>query len=98
GHRPRRGEIETDTALMAMIGRQQSALKAALARDRQLDAARKVSRFFQRHDVLLSPSLGLPPVRVGGLIPKGAEGAVGHFGAGVEKAVPAREPAVEISA
>jgi amidase len=76
GHRPRRGEIETDTALMAMIGRQQSAMHAALARDRQAEAARLVSRFFQRHDVLLSPTLGRPPVRVGELIPRGAEAAL----------------------
>jgi amidase len=73
GHRPRRGEIETDTALMAMIGRQQRALDAALARDRQLEMARQAMRFFQRYDVLLSPTLGTPPVRIGELIPRGAE-------------------------
>src|SRR4029077_7950181 len=31
------------------------------------------SRFFQRYDVLLSPTLGRPPVRVGELVPRGAE-------------------------
>jgi amidase len=73
GRPPRRGEIETDTALMAMIGRQQRAVDAALARDRQTEAARVVSRFFERHDVLLSPTLGAPPVQIGELVPRGAE-------------------------
>jgi amidase len=73
GHRPRRGEIETDTALMAMIGRQQKAMEAALARDRQAEAARLVSRFFGRYDILLSPTLGRPPVGIGELVPRGAE-------------------------
>jgi amidase len=69
GHRPRRGEIETDTTLMAMIGRQQKAIESALTRDRQAETARAVSRFFQRYDVLLSPRLGRPPVRIGELSP-----------------------------
>jgi amidase len=56
-----------------MIGRQQRALDAALARDRQLEVARQAARFFQRYDVLLSPTLGMPPVRIGELIPRGPE-------------------------
>jgi amidase len=59
--------------LTAMIGRQQSALQAALARDRQAEASRGVARFFQKYDVLLSPTLGRPPIGIGELIPRGPE-------------------------
>jgi amidase len=94
GHRPRRGEIETDTALMAMIGRQQRAMKAALARDRQLDAARSVARFFQDHDVLLSPTLGRPPVRIGQLVPRGVDGFLREFVVATHLSVLLRIPGV----
>jgi amidase len=73
GRRPRRGELETDTVLTAMIGRQKKALAAALARDRQAAVARLVSRFFGKYDVLLTPTLGHPPARVGEIAPHGAE-------------------------
>ena len=79
GRRPRRGELETDTVLTAMVGRQKRALAAALARDRQAAVARQVSRFFGTYDVLLSPTLGLPPARVGEIAPRGAEAALRDF-------------------
>jgi amidase len=76
GRRPRRDELEIDTILSAMIGRQKSALEAALARDRQAEVARKVARFYTKHDVVLTPTLGAPPVGIGELVPKGAEAFV----------------------
>jgi amidase len=75
GRSPRRGELETDTVLTAMIGRQKKALAAALARDRQAAVARQVSSFFGKYDVLLSPTLGQPPARVGEIAPRGIEAA-----------------------
>ena len=79
GRRPRRGELETDTILTAMVGRQKKALAAALARDRQSAVARLVSKFFGKYDVLLSPTLGQPPARVGGIAPAGAEARLRDF-------------------
>jgi amidase len=76
GRGPRRGELQTSTALTAMIGRQQTALGMALARDRLDAAARKVARFFERFDLLLSPTLGLAPAPIGSLHPHGLEGLV----------------------
>jgi len=75
GRRPRRGDLETDTVLTAMVGRQKKALAAALARDRQAAVARQVSRFFGKYDVLLTPTLGQPPARVGEIAPRGVEAA-----------------------
>jgi amidase len=73
GRRPRRREIQTTTWMTAEIGRQHSALAMAQARERLDGVARRVARFFERFDVLLSPTLGLPPPPVGALRPRGLE-------------------------
>jgi amidase len=73
GRRVRRGDLETSTAVTAMLGRQKSALALALARERLDSAARETARFFERFDVLLSPTLGMPPAPIGGLAPRGIE-------------------------
>jgi amidase len=70
---PRRGEIEVDTALMAMYGRQQSAVRFAQAQEHFNAVARKVTRFFETYDVLVSPVLGQPPLAIGALQPRGPE-------------------------
>lgn len=73
GRRPRRGEIETSTAIAAIIGRQHSAVRAVLAND-SLDAvARRAAAVYAGFDVVLSPTLGSPPVPIGALAPRGAE-------------------------
>ena len=73
GRRPRRGEIETNTALIATIGRQQTALRAASARDRLDAAVRNATEQVEKFDLVLSPTLGMPPVGIGALAPRGAE-------------------------
>ncbi|HET6284359.1 MAG TPA: amidase family protein [Polyangia bacterium] len=70
---PRRGEIEVDTALMAMYGRQQSAVRFAQAQEHFNAVARKVTHFFESYDVLVSPVLGQPPIAIGALQPRGPE-------------------------
>ncbi|HXU01055.1 MAG TPA: amidase, partial [Polyangia bacterium] len=73
GRRPRRGDIETNTALMATIGRQQTALRAGLARDRLETTVRAFTTASEKFDLVLSPTLGMPPVRIGALVPHGLE-------------------------
>jgi len=73
GRKPRRGEFETGTAITIMIGRQQKAVAAALARDRLNQISRRAAGLLERYDVLLSPTLGLPPFEIGALQPKGLE-------------------------
>jgi amidase len=86
GRRPRRGDFETSTALTVMIGRQKSALDYVLARDRLSAVARRVAALHETHDVVLTPTLGRPPVEIGALAAKGAEAwlqdlvAAGHLG------------------
>jgi len=73
GRRPRRGEIESATAITALLGRQRSAVEAARARERLEGIARKTLTFFERYDLLLSPTLALPPPALGALQPRGLE-------------------------
>ena len=73
GRRARRSEIETNTALLATIGRQLTALKAARARDRLDAAVRSAIERTETFDLVLSPTLGMPPVGIGALAPRGAE-------------------------
>ena len=73
GRRPRRGELESATAITALLGRQRSAVEAARARERLEAIARKTLTFFERYDLLLSPTLALPPPPLGALKPRGLE-------------------------
>jgi amidase len=73
GRRALRSEIETSTAAVAMLGVQKKARDAALARERLEAAARRAAAMFERFDLLLSPTLGMPPVALGALAPRGAE-------------------------
>jgi amidase len=77
GRRARRGDIETNTALIATIGRQQTAVRATRARDRLEAAVRAATAIHDKFDLVLSPTLGAPPVGIGALVPRGLE-AFGH--------------------
>jgi amidase len=73
GRPPRRDEIETNTAITAIIGRQQTAVRAGRARERLDAAVRGATAIHDRFDLVLSPTLGLPPPGIGALVPHGAE-------------------------
>jgi amidase len=73
GRRPGRGDLETSTTITAILGRQRTAVEAAQARDRLDAVARRTASFFERHDLLLSPTLGAPPPAIGALHPRGLE-------------------------
>jgi amidase len=94
GRRPRRGEIEVHTALTAMVGRQQSAVRYALARERLNAAARRTIAFSQGFDLLMSPTLGAPPLAIGALRPRGLEELAGEFVAATGLAFLLRLPGV----
>ena len=73
GRRAERHELQTSTAITALIGRQRSALAAARARERLEAAGRTAIALHERFDLLLTPTLGLPPVPIGALHPRGLE-------------------------
>jgi amidase len=77
GRPPARDEIEMATWLAALLGAQMSAGQAIAALQVLQGYARKVHCFFERYDVLLTPTLGCPPLKIGALDPRGAE-ALAH--------------------
>jgi amidase len=73
GRRPRRGDIESATALTVLVGRQRTALEAALARERLDRISGRTADLFGRFDLILSPTLATPPPPLGAVKPSGLE-------------------------
>ncbi|MGI4875369.1 MAG: amidase [Janthinobacterium lividum] len=86
GRPARPADVEATTWLLGLLGRTYSAAEFAAARHTWNDSARRMGRFHQTHDLLLTPTLAVPPVRIGELQPKPAEQAllkvVNTFGLG----------------
>jgi amidase len=73
GRRPQRREVQTSTRMTAAIGHQRTAVQLAETEERLDAVTRRVARFFEKYDLLLSPTLGLPPPAIGDLHPRGLE-------------------------
>ncbi|GAY09098.1 amidase [Pseudonocardia sp. N23] len=59
--------FELDTRIMAAVGRATSAPTYIAAHDRWNDHTRRLAAFHERYDLLLTPTLARPPVRIGEL-------------------------------
>ena len=81
GRAPTPQDFETQTWLVAMLAKEASARDLSLALRLLQDVSHKVAHFFERYDVLLTPTLGQPPPLVGALQPKGAEAVVQRLAA-----------------
>lgn len=77
GRKPAKNELEIATWLAGLLGSQLSAGDAFAAMEILQGHARRVLRFFEKYDVLLTPTLGSPPLFIGELAPRGAE-ALAH--------------------
>jgi amidase len=86
GRRPRRSELEATTWALALLGRSVSGAEYAGALRRMEEAGRILGAFFDRHDVLLTPTLAAPPPRIGELAPTATQlrllRLLGLFGSG----------------
>jgi amidase len=68
-HKPRMNDFELSTYCLGLLGEALSAGEyAQAARALQMDA-RKIGQFFERYDILLTPTLSQPPVLTGSLQP-----------------------------
>jgi amidase len=76
GTKARRADVEDATWLCRQLGRSFSAEDLSLALERLHRASRAIARFFERHDLLLTPTLARPPVRHGELSAAGVEAAL----------------------
>ncbi len=73
GKKARYGEFEPATWALGLLGRQISAGEYACALRSLQCAARQVGAFFERYDVLLTPTLATPPMEIGWLQPAGVK-------------------------
>ncbi len=86
GRRPRRHELEPATWALGLIAKALSAKDYAASLRRMEVMARDVGEFFERYDVILTPTVSTPPPPLGTVGPTPAERAqlkfVGMFGSG----------------
>jgi amidase len=66
-------DLELPTWLLGLLGKQFQGGDTMAALEALQLAARKILRFYDNYDVLLTPVLGAPPLLIGQLRPKGAE-------------------------
>ena len=71
--RAARADYEAATWALGLLGRATPASEYADAANRLHSASRAVAQFFERHPVLLTPTLAQPPARIGALQPSAAE-------------------------
>lgn len=69
GRAPGRDEIEPATRAFMRIGQALTGEDVALARRCFLEVSRAVGEWFQDYDVLVTPTLGRPPFKIGALQP-----------------------------
>ncbi|MFM7200249.1 MAG: amidase [Myxococcota bacterium] len=67
------GALEPATWFMRRLGESLDAPELVLVRARIDENTRRIVRFFERYDVLITPTLAAPPVKVGQLQPKPVE-------------------------
>ncbi|MGI4761318.1 MAG: amidase [Janthinobacterium lividum] len=70
GRPARPADVEATTWLLGLLGRTYSAANFVAARHTWNDHARRMGQFHQHYDLLLTPTLATPPVRIGELQPK----------------------------
>jgi amidase len=68
-----RDDVERTTWLLGLIGRSTDAGTFIYYRKKLFDAQRAVAGFFSDYDILLTPTIGRPPVPHGALLAKGWE-------------------------
>jgi len=73
GRRPSAAYFEPITWFLYQIGRNLSAAELQQARDAAQTAGRSLAAFFSRYDLLVTPTLAYPPVRLGELALKRTE-------------------------
>ncbi|MBA4177701.1 MAG: amidase [Leptothrix sp. (in: Bacteria)] len=69
----RAADFEPATYTLGLLGKAMSAGRYAVAASRLQTIARRQTAFFERYDVLLTPTLATPPAAIGALQPSTAE-------------------------
>lgn len=69
GRKPRPSDVEQSTWALYLLGRSYSAMDFALAKRQWNLIARRMAAFHERYDLLLTPTLAMPPFPTGSLQP-----------------------------
>lgn len=69
GRRYDASKVEPNTEALRRIGRAMSGEEAGMASRVMAYCTREIGRWFQNYDVLLQPTVGMPPFRIGALAP-----------------------------
>jgi amidase len=78
GRRPTRAAFEMETWFLGAIGRNMPASEYQAALDHLHLVRRSVAAFFEHYDILLTPTMAYPPVRIGELAPTGGQRLAMH--------------------
>jgi amidase len=70
GHKATSEDFETATWVLGLLGKQTTAAEFDRSVRLLQRSARQIGRFFEHHDMLLTPTLALPPVAIGSLKPE----------------------------
>ncbi len=76
GRPARRDDVERTTWLLNLVGRSTDAGTFVYYRKKLHDVQRALAGFFQEYDILLTPTIGKPPMPHGSLLAKGLEETV----------------------
>lgn len=79
GHPAGKDDLELTSRVTVMLGHRFSGMDVERARRNVQALGRTMAKFFERYDVLLTPTLGLPPPKVGSLQPQGIERMLQEF-------------------
>lgn len=100
GRKPAAADFEFATWSLAQIGHALSAAEFVAARRHLFDTAMQLAPFFQRYDVLVTPTLAQPPAAIGTLGPRGFPATMmkllgGLRAGGVLKRLTAVDPSID---
>jgi len=73
GRKARPSDVETTTYALNLLGRTFSAKDFTIQKRRWNDLARRMGAFHQKYDLLLTPTLSMPPFEIGALQPSATE-------------------------
>lgn len=76
GRPVRSGDVEPITWLLGQLGRRFSAAEFVVSRHSWNNHARAMGHFHQKYDLLLTPTMAVPPMQIGELQSRGVESAM----------------------
>lgn len=94
GRRAKASDFQLTTWISHMLGKAVSGQDLLLALQTLQAEARRLATLYRDYDMILTPTLGAPPVHIGELDPKGVDAIAQRFLATIDWTTPLRNPAL----